>query len=137
MYKLLFAAFTLLLALPAAAQVDGISADTILIGRSAGMTGAIASRMKPATEAFIAYFDAVNEAGGVNGRRLKFINVDDGNDAKRAVENVKKLISEDKVFVLLSPSGAPQTLAVLPVATAAQVPLVGSTSGAESLRKPN
>ena len=115
----------------------GITKDTILIGRSAGMTGAIAARMKPATEAMNAYFESVNAAGGIHGRRLKLINLDDGNDAKRAVENTRKLINEEKVFTLFSPSGTPQTAAVLPVATEAQVPLVSTTSGADSLRKPN
>jgi len=121
---------------PAFAE-DGISKDTILIGRSAGMTGTIAARMKPATEAMTAYFDQVNAAGGVNGRKIKLLNVDDGNDPKRAMDNTRKLITEDKVFALFSPSGTPTTQALLPVATSLQVPLVGSTSGADSLRKPN
>ena len=116
---------------------DGISKETILLGRSAGMTGTIAARMKPATEAIVAYFDAVNQAGGVNGRRIKLINMDDGNDPKRAVANVRKLVTEDKVFALFSQSGTPQTQAVLPLLEELQVPLVGSTSGADSLRKPN
>jgi len=54
-----------------------------LIGRSAGMTGPIAARMKPATEAMTAYFNAVNDAGGVNGRKIRLINLDDGLDPKR------------------------------------------------------
>lgn len=133
---LLFSLATLAAALPAHAQ-DGITKDTILIGRSAGMTGTIAARMKPATEAITAYFDQVNAAGGVNGRQLKLINLDDGNDAKRAAENARKLVTQDKVFTLFSQSGTPQTQAVLPLLEELQVPLVGSTSGANSLRKPN
>jgi ABC-type branched-subunit amino acid transport system substrate-binding protein len=111
--------------------------DVILIGRSAGITGPIAARTKPATEAIQAYFDSVNEAGGVNGRRLKLINMDDGNDAKRAGENARKLVTEDKVFALIAQSGGPQTQAVLPVLNEFQVPLIGSTSGADNLRTPN
>ena len=122
---------------PAAHAQDGISKDTILIGRTAGMTGTIAARMKPATEAIVAYFDQVNEAGGVNGRKLKLINLDDGNDAKRAVENTRKLVAEEKVFTLFSQSGTPQTQAVVPLLDQLQIPLIGSTSGADSLRKPN
>lgn len=127
----------LLLAGGAARAQDGISKDTILLGRSAGMTGTIAARMKPATEAIVAYFDAVNQAGGVNGRRIKLINMDDGNDPKRAAANARKLVTEDKVFALFSQSGTPQTQAVMPLLEELQVPLVGSTSGADSLRKPN
>ena len=122
---------------PAALAQEGITKDTILIGRSAGMTGTIAARMKPATEAITAYFDQVNAAGGVNGRQLKMINLDDGNDAKRAAENARKLVMEDKVFTLFSQSGTPQTQAVVPLLEELQVPLIGTTSGANSLRKPN
>jgi len=126
-----------LLAGQAARAEDGIGKDTILIGRTAGMTGTIAARMKPATEAMTAYIDTVNAAGGVNGRKIKLLNVDDGNEPKRAADNARKLITEEKVFALLSPSGTPAAQAVLPVATELQVPLVASTSGADSLRKPN
>jgi len=122
---------------PWAHAEEGITKDSILIGRSAGMTGAIATRMKPATEAITAYFDAVNAAGGVGGRQLKLINLDDGNDPKRSVENVRKLVTQDKVFTLFSASGTPQTQAVVPLLAEYQVPLIGSTSGANSLRKPN
>jgi branched-chain amino acid transport system substrate-binding protein len=85
----------LALASPSAFAQEGITRDSILIGRSAGMTGAIAARMKPATEAITAYFDAVNAAGGVGGRQLKLINLDDGNDPKRAAENVRRLVTQD------------------------------------------
>jgi len=135
-FGLLISLAALAAVLPAHAQ-DGITKDTILIGRSAGMTGTIAARMKPATEAITAYFDQVNAAGGVNGRQIKLINLDDGNDAKRAVENSRKLVTQDKVFTLFSQSGTPQTQAVLPLLEELQVPLVGTTSGANSLRKPN
>jgi len=133
------------LALVALAQVpaqeahaqDGITKDTILIGRSAGITGPIAARTKPATEAIQAYFDSVNEAGGINGRRLKLINLDDANEPKRAAENSRKLINDEKVFALISQSGGPQTQAVLPVLNEFQTPLIGTTSGADNLRAPN
>jgi len=136
--SLLLAAWFLLLHLPGGARAeDGITKDSILIGRSAGMTGTIAARMKPATEAIVAYFDSVNAAGGVNGRQLRLINLDDGNDAKRAAENARRLVTQDKVFTLFSQSGTPQTQAVVPLLPELQVPLVGTTSGADSLRKPN
>ena len=123
---------------PAAhAQGAGVTSDTILIGRSAGVTGSLATRVKPVTEALTAYFAQVNDAGGINGRRLKFINLDDGSDPKRTAENVKKLVDEEKVLALTSIPGSPQTQAAVTVASAAGVPLIGSTSGADSLRKHN
>jgi branched-chain amino acid transport system substrate-binding protein len=120
---------------PARAE-DGITKDTILIGRSASMTGPIAARMKPPTEAMIAYFNAVNDAGGINGRRIKLINLDDGFDPKRAMENTKKLINEEKVFAMFAQVVGPTTKAVLPVIIEAQMPLIGTTSGSDALRQP-
>lgn len=124
-------------AAPAAAADAGGQADTIVIGRSADMTGPLAERAKPAIAVFNAFFDAVNAEGGINGRRIKLINIDDRNDPKQTVENVRKLITEDKVFALLLIAGTPQTQAILPLANEARVPIIGTTSGAESLRKPN
>jgi len=132
------AAGLILQASPAAhSQGAGVTADTNLIGRSAGVTGSLFARVKPVTEALTAYFAQVNDAGGINGRRLKFINLDDGSDPKRTAENVKKLVDEDKVLALIGIPGSPQTQAAVTVASAAGVPLIGSTSGADSLRKHN
>lgn len=118
----------------AARAENGVTNDTILIGRSAGMTGGLAARMKPATEAIEAYFAAVNAAGGVNGRKLKLVNLDDGNDPKRAAENTRKLVDEEKVFVMFGNSGTAQTAAALPVLSERRVPLIGTTSGADSMQ---
>ena len=122
---------------PLAHAEDGISKDTILIGRTAGITGPAAVRAKPFTETIQAYFDSVNEAGGVNGRMLKLTNLDDANDPKRAADNVRKLASVDKVFSLIAASGTPPTAAVLPLLTEYQIPMLGTATGADSLRKPN
>lgn len=118
----------------AAHAENGVTNDTISIGRSAGMTGGLAVRMKPATEAIEAYFAAVNAAGGIHGRKLKLHTLDDGNDAKRAAENTRKLVEEDKVFVMFANSGTAQTAAAIKVLAERRVPLIGTTSGADSLR---
>lgn len=112
----------------------GVSDTTILIGRSAGLTGSLAARMKPATEAMEAYFAAVNAAGGIYGRQLRLISVDDGNDPARAAENTRRLVDEQRVFVMFANSGTPQTVAAVKVLAERGVPLVGTTSGADSVQ---
>ncbi len=112
----------------------GVSDNTIVIGRSAGLTGSLAERMKPATQAIEAYFGAVNAAGGIHGRRLRLINVDDGNDPARAAENTRRLVDEERVFVMFANSGTPQTVAAMKVLAERGVPLVGTTSGADSVQ---
>lgn len=123
------------LAAPARAQTQpGVSDTTILIGRSAGLTGSLAARMKPATEAIEAYLASVNTAGGVNGRRLRLLSVDDGNDPQRAAENTRRLVDEERVFVMFANSGTPQTVASVKVLQERGVPLIGTTSGADSVQ---
>ncbi len=119
--------------LTVAAQ-NGVTADSILIGRSAGLSGALASRTKPATEAMEAYFASVNAAGGVNGRRLKLLTLDDANDVQRAAENTRRLVDDEKVFVMFANTGTPQTQASVKVLAERRVPLVGTSSGADSIQ---
>ena len=116
------------------AQTPGVTDNTIVIGRSAGITGSLAERMKPATQAIEAYFGAVNAAGGIHGRKLRLINVDDGNDPVRAAENTRRLVDEEHVFVMFANSGTPQTVAAMKVLGERGVPLVGTTSGADSVQ---
>jgi ABC-type branched-subunit amino acid transport system substrate-binding protein len=83
-----------------------------------------------------AYFDAVNKAGGVNGRKIKLISLDDGYEPDRARANTQKLISENKVLALFGYVGTPTSNASLPVFTEAKVPFIGAFTGAQSLREP-
>ena len=124
-------AFTL--AAQAQAQ-NGVTDTTIVIGRSAGLTGSLAARMKPATEAIEAYFAAVNAAGGVHGRRIQLITLDDANDSQRAADNTRRLVDEQRVFVMFGNSGTPQTVAAVKVLQERGVPLIGTTSGADSVQ---
>ena len=121
---------------PAAQAVDaGVTDSEIRIGASAVLTGALG----PQTLAYGAgarlYFDAVNAAGGVNGRKIIYTQVDDGFDVQKSVENSKKLIAEDKVFVLFQPTGSPHTAALLPLATENKTIVFGPVTGASTLRE--
>ena len=83
-----------------------------------------------------AYFDQVNKAGGVNGRKLDLVAIDDGYETERSVANTKTLIDEKKAFALLAyyvPSPTTETMNT--VFGPAKVPLVGTISGAGSLRE--
>jgi ABC-type branched-subunit amino acid transport system substrate-binding protein len=83
-----------------------------------------------------AYFDYVNERGGVHGRKLELVSEDDKYEASVAPVASKKLIEEHRVFALLGYVGTPTGAAHLPVVTQARVPLVGMFTGAEILRVP-
>lgn len=131
------AALTLALgALPVLAQDAGVTNDTILIGRTSGVTGAVAGTVREQTEAIDAYLSWVNRHGGVNGRKVIVRTLDDQFEPKKAGENAQKLIVDDQVFAILMPRGTPHTEAVLKVAEPNGVPVIAPSTGAEIFHTP-
>jgi ABC-type branched-subunit amino acid transport system substrate-binding protein len=121
-------------ALDAAAE-PGITATTIVIGQSAAFSGPASELGNEMRAGAMAYFQSVNAAGGINGRKIELRSLDDGYEPDRSAANTKKLI-EDGVFLLFGYVGTPTSNASKPIFTAARVPFVGAFTGAESLRSP-
>ena len=119
-----------------AVTAQGVTADTILIGQSAALSGPAEELGKEMKSGAEAYFDAVNSSGGIHGRMIKLISVDDGYEPEKAAANTRKLISEDKVLALFGYVGTPTSNAALPIFTGAKVPFIGAFTGAQSLRDP-
>lgn len=135
-FRRCLAAAAFLAAGSATAAADGVTDTTIRLGMSSplsGPTGAYGRQMKEGIEAC---FARVNAAGGVHGRRLELVALDDGYETGPAVANAKRLVEQDRVFALMGFYGTSPTEAVLPVLDASGVPLIGTISGAEVLRKP-
>jgi branched-chain amino acid transport system substrate-binding protein len=133
--RTLLSSAALLLA-SAAFGADGVTDTHIKFGMSSplsGPTGAYGRQMKEGIEAC---FARVNAAGGVAGRKLDLVALDDGYETEPAVANARRLVSQEKVFALMGFYGSSPTAAVLPVLDEAGVPLIGTISGAEALRKP-
>ena len=122
--------------LSAAAADNGVTSGEILIGQFAAQSGPAAELGKRMQVGILTYFDAINAAGGVNGRKLKLVSRDDGYESERAAAAVKALISEDKVFALVGSVGTPTTLAAVPAINEEKIPLVGLFTGAQALREP-
>jgi len=83
-----------------------------------------------------AYFDKVNRAGGVHGRKLALVTLDDAGDSKRAQENARKLINENRALALFSGAEGGPCVAVTTLATELRVPVVGCAGGSPELREP-
>jgi ABC-type branched-subunit amino acid transport system substrate-binding protein len=130
-----FALITLALASGLVRADPGVTPTTILIGQSAAFTGPAQALGTDMRAGALAYFEAVNAAGGVNGRKIELRSLDDGYEPDRAAANTKKLI-DDGVFLLFGYVGTPTSNASKPIFTAARVPFVGAFTGAESLRAP-
>lgn len=116
------------------AQTAGTDARVVL-GQSAPFSG-------PAAQLGVQYhlgaqlvFEALNERGGVNGRRIELRRLDDGYEPERCAANTRQLLRDD-VFALFGYVGTPTSLAALPLATEAKVPFVAPFTGAQALREP-
>lgn len=129
-------AVTLGWAAPAAMAETGVTRNTIRIGQSAGVTGPVAGSVKEQIAGAQVYLRTVNASGGVAGRRIELVTYDDGFDARRTPDNVRKLIDEDKVFALFMVRGTPQNESILPIIAAQKVPLVAPLTGAITLHRP-
>jgi len=119
-----------------AAFAEGVTTDTILIGQSAVLSGPAQELGKEMRDGAQAYFDAVNKSGGIHGRKLKLVSLDDGYEPDKAAANTRKLINEDKVLALFGYVGTPTSNAALPIFSEAKVPFIGAFTGAQSLRDP-
>src|SRR4051794_17956361 len=83
------------LALPAAAQ------DAYVIGVSASLTGPPAGTYAPPVEGLRLYVDRLNAAGGVNGKKIQLVVLDDSAEPSKAAANAKRLLTQDNVRMLV------------------------------------
>ena len=115
---------------------EGVTPNKIVLGQAAVFSGPAAQLGIQMRNGIVAYFNYVNEKGGVHGRKLELVTEDDRYEPAVAPAASRKLIEERKVFALLGYVGTPTGVAHLPVVTQAKVPLVGMFTGAEALRAP-
>lgn len=112
----------------------GVSADAILIGQSVVLSGPQAENGSQYTRGIRLYFEQINAKGGVHGRRLELLTLDDAYEPKRAEENTRVLIEDKQVFALFGYAGTGASLAALPLAERSQTPFIAPYSGAGVLR---
>lgn len=107
----------------------------IRLGQSCPLTGAAAQLGIQFNAGANVYFELLNAKGGVGGRAIELLAMDDGYEPTRCAENTAKFISQD-VFALFGYIGTPTSLAALPLANKANVPFIAPLTGAMSLREP-
>ncbi len=122
----------LLLALPAAAQKKygpGASDTEIKIGNTMPYSGP-ASAYAAIGKSEAAYFNKINAEGGINGRKINFISLDDGYSPPKTVEQVRKLVEQDEVLLVFQPLGTPSNSAIQQYMNAKKVPQLFVATGA-------
>lgn len=114
---------------------SAMAAEPIKIGSFLSVTGGAAFLGDPEQKTLELYVEKVNAAGGVLGRQLQLIAYDSAGDAEKARTFVKRLIEQDKVDVIVGGSTTGETMAVVPLVEAAQVPFI-SLAGAVVIVEP-
>ena len=124
---------------PAAAALSapepGISDDRILFGQSAAFSGPARELGTDMRRGIEAAFHEANQRGGVSGRRLELLSVDDAYEPEAAIANTLHLIEEKGVFALIGAVGTPTSRSATPVAVDAGVPYIAPFTGAAFLRE--
>lgn len=116
------------------ALAQGVSKTTILIGQSSPFSGSNKELGDDIREGLQAYFKQVNDAGGIHGRKIELIALDDANDAKRSGENARILIEQRGVLALIGYASATLSLPALPFVEKNKIAFVGPFTGAEPMR---
>jgi branched-chain amino acid transport system substrate-binding protein len=137
--RLLFAAICLFLfgTVPSgrAQNAPGVTDKEILIGSCSALEGPSRSLGVETVAGAKAYFNLINDEGGVNGRKLKLFAYDDSYDPAKTQACFDRLMSE-KVFALGFFVGTPTAVKYVPMAEGAKIPVVGLFTGAHTLYTP-
>lgn len=108
--------------------------EKITIGQSAPLTGPTADVGRDIRDGAAAVFKKVNDAGGINGRKIELVTLDDGNDRKRAAANAKVLIDEKNAMALFGFGSATLSMDAIPQAEAKGMAFVAPQTGSLAIR---
>ena len=129
-----FLALAVLLAPSFSSAAPGVSAEAVVFGQTVSISGPARRAGLLFQSGLHAALDERNARGGVGGRVLKLISLDDGYEPQRAAANAKRFAAENDVLALIGGTGTPTTKRAAPVLRNAGIPLVGVLSGADFLR---
>jgi len=113
----------------------GASDTEIKIGNTNPYSGP-ASAYSAIAKTINAYFNKVNEEGGINGRKIKFVSLDDGYNPAKTVEQTRKLVEEDEVLLIFNGLGTPTQTAVQKYMNTKKVPQLFVATGASKWGHP-
>ena len=112
----------------------GVSDSRVLFGQSAAFSGPAQELGMNMRLGIQAAFREVNESGGVHGRMLELVSLDDAYEPEAAVTNTLQLIEDEGIFALIGEVGTPTSRSATPVAADAGIPFIAPFTGAEFLR---
>jgi branched-chain amino acid transport system substrate-binding protein len=119
----------------AACSAGGLAQEAWIVGQSAPLTGSNGAFGRDIRDGALAYFKAVNARGGVAGKTIELVTLDDTNDRKVAGSNTQKLLAERGAVALFGYASATLSLDAMPQADKAGVLFYAPFSGANPVRQ--
>ncbi|MCX7913409.1 MAG: ABC transporter substrate-binding protein [Thermodesulfovibrionales bacterium] len=106
------------------------SKEPYKIGAILSVTGAASFLGEPEKNALLMLQEQINKAGGINGHPIEVIIEDSKSDETQAVLAAKKLLEKDNVLAIIGPSTTGESMAIIPIVTAAKTPMISCATGA-------
>lgn len=104
----------------------GVQAQDIKIGGLLETSGFVASLGQPGLDGAMLAVEQVNAAGGINGRKVQFVNVNSESDNTKTVSAAKRLIEQEKVVAIVGPMSSGSSFAVVDTIEKARVPMISN-----------
>lgn len=127
--KKFFGMFLLVLFITSIFAEVGVTDDKILVGTFQAMSGPVAGIGRPMAQGMQAYFNYINDNGGIYGRKIELIVADDQFNPAKTVVEVRRMIEQDRVFSIVGGLGTPGILAVQDYLNNGGVPFVYQGGG--------
>ena len=119
-----------------AAEQMGVSKNEIVVGTIQDLSGPLAGFGKPLRYGMQMRVDEVNDQGGINGRKLKFVAEDSGYDPKKGLLAAQKMVQQDKLFAMVGTIGTGVAMATMPILFEKNIPHVFPLTGAREMYEP-
>jgi branched-chain amino acid transport system substrate-binding protein len=117
-----------------ASAVRGVTDREIRFGMAGSFTGSAKELGRQMKLGIDTAFNRINDAGGLDGRMLKLIAADDGNEPTRTLEAMKQLYEKDQVFCIIGNNGTPTAAVAVPYALERRMLFFGAFTGAPVVR---
>ena len=114
---------------------ESVPQNEILLGMSTALSGPAADLGKNMQEGVLAGLERVNRRGGINGRKVELLTLDDGYEPTRTAPNMRRLIQKEKVLAIIGNVGTPTAIAAVPIANQQKTLMFAPFTGAGVLRK--
>jgi ABC-type branched-subunit amino acid transport system substrate-binding protein len=112
-----------------------VTDSEVVVGMSTALSGPAQALGQGVKAGVAARFAELNAAGGIHGRKVRLVALDDGYEPDRCAPNMRKLIDEEKVFAVIGNVGTPTAIVSVPIANEKKTLLFGAFTGAGVLRK--